>query len=688
MDLLLMYPSGWRQRTFLCRRPWSVIAGSLLVVVLLCSVGSASGLPADESITFLKSLSIEELLQTEVTSVSKKTEALRDAAAAVFVITQEDLRRTGARSIPEALRMVPGLQVAHIDGSKWAITSRGFNEWFSNKLLVLIDGRTVYTPLFSGVYWEVQDTMLEDVERIEVIRGPGATMWGANAVNGVINIITKNAAHTQGGLFVGGAGNIEQPLVAGRFGGKIGGDAYYRFYGKGFKRRGFVDEDGQDAHDAWQALRGGFRMDWDATPYNQIQLQGEGYSGESEMTLDLSGYLTPPYTRSEEKQMRFHGGHLLSAWTHTASEGSQFTLQAFYDRTYRDQIVIEEIRDTVDLELQHHWQVLKRHDLVWGLGYRWSRDQTDESYNMSFDPADRRVDLWNMFLQDDIALWAERLWLTLGTKFEHNDYTGWEVQPSARLRFKPTAETTLWGAVSRAVRSPSRADSDIMLNLNTVQDRSGNLTVMRVTGNDDFVSEELTAYELGLRWQPERHFSFDLTGFYNDYDHLRAVETGNPYMEMDPGPPHLVIPLLITNDMSGQTYGFEGLVTWQALSFWKLSAGYAWLEMDLNSDVESSEEEAGFSPRHQFQLRSYLDLPWHLQLDSELYAVDELPELDVPGYARVDLRLGWQPLSAWSLSLNAENLFDDHHREFATSRSGVRGTEVPRVVYGQVVYQF
>jgi iron complex outermembrane recepter protein len=688
MVALQHYLPGRCQGTFLCRRLLSTLAGGLFVVILLSKSAIASSLPADESISFLKSLSIEELLQTEVTSVSKKTEALRDTAAAVFVITQEDLRRTGARSIPEALRMVPGLQVAHIDGSKWAITSRGFNEWFSNKLLVLIDGRSVYTPLFSGVYWEVQDTLLEDVERIEVIRGPGATMWGANAVNGVINIITKNAAHTQGGLFVGGAGNIEQPLVAGRYGGTIGDDAYYRFYAKGFRRQAFLDEDGRDAHDTWQALRGGFRMDWESNSANQFKLQGEAYSGESDFTLDLSGYLTPPYTRSEEERMPFHGGHLLSAWTHTASERSQFTLQAFYDRTYRDQIVVEEIRDTIDFELQHHWQVLKRHDLVWGLGYRWSRDQTQESYSMRFEPADRQVDLWNLFLQDDIALWAERLWLTLGTKFEHNDYTGWEVQPSARLRFKPTSETTLWGAVSRAVRSPSRADSDIMLNLNTAQDTSGNLIVMRVTGDDDFVSEELTAYELGLRWQPERRYSFDLTGFYNDYDHLRAVENGTPYMEMDPGPPHLVIPMDITNEMQGHTYGFEGLVTWQTLPNWKLSAGYAWLEMDLESDVESSEAEAGFSPRHQFQLRSYLDLPWHLQLDGELYTVDELPELDVPGYARVDLRLGWQPLAAWSLSLNIENLFDDQHKEFATSRSGVRGTEIPRIVYGQVEYRF
>jgi iron complex outermembrane receptor protein len=641
----------------------------------------------EENIDFLKRLSIEELLQTEVTSVSKKTEALRDAAAAIFVITQEDLKRTGARSIPEALRMVPGLQVAHIDGSKWAVTSRGFAEWFSNKLLVLIDGRTVYTPLFSGVYWEVQDTLLEDVERIEVIRGPGATMWGTNAVNGVINIITKQAAQTQGGLLIGGLGNVEQPLVAGRYGGRVGSDTHYRFYGKGFKRQAFVDEDGQDAQDAWQALRGGFRMDWDPTPSNRFKLQGEAYNGESDWTLDLSGYLTPPYYRSEAQQMDFHGGHLLSAWTHTASERSQFTLQGFYDRTYRDQVVIEEIRDTVDFELQHHWQVLKRHDLVWGLGYRWSRDQTEDTYNTNFDPDDRQVDLWNIFLQDDIALWAERLWLTLGTKFEHNDYTGWEVQPSARMRFRPTDETTLWGAVSRAVRSPSRADSDIAVNLNTIQDSGGNPTVMRVTGRDDFVSEELTAYELGLRWQPERRYSFDLTGFYNDYDHLRALESGAPFVEMDPGPPHLVIPLNITNEMSGYTYGFEGLVTWQVLPSWKLSTGYAWLEMKLDADSEFSEAEAGRSPRHQFQLRSYLDLPWHLQLDSELYSVDALPELDVPGYARVDLRLGWQPLSAWDLSLNIENLFDDHHKEFS-GNSGISSTEVPRIVYGKLEYRF
>ncbi len=640
-----------------------------------------------DGLEYLKNLSIEELLQTEVTSVSKKAEQLFDTAAAVFVITQEDIKRTGARNIPEALRMVPGIQVAHINGSTWAITSRGFNEWFSNKLLVLIDGRSVYTPLFSGVYWDVQDTVLEDVERIEVIRGPGATLWGANAVNGVINIITKHTEDTQGGLLVGGFGTVEKPLAVARYGDRVSDDISYRVYAKGVNRDTFKTPDGDEANDAWESLRAGFRTDLALSHQDDITIQGEAYQGSDDLDLLLSGYVTPPFTRESEEQQTYHGGHLLTTWERTLADEAEIQAKAYYDWSYRDQVVIEERRHTLDVEFQHRFKPHQRHDVVWGLGYRWTTDDTKGSANLWMDPDSRSDNLWSAFVQDDVMLWQDRLWLTLGSKFEHNDYTGFEIQPSARLRWKPTARHMVWGAVSRAVRTPSRSDHDIRFNLASANMPPFGVGVLRVTGDDHFDSEELIAYEMGMRWQPEQWFSFDVTAFYNEYDNLRVTDTGIPFPETVPFPPHVVIPQTIANGMDGETFGFEALTTLQPLDNWKLNFGYAWFDYNLDANGDSAENEGGLSPKHQFQVRSYLDLPWALSLDTELYYVDQLKSADVPSYTRVDMRLGWEPTPNVAFSLSIENLLDERHQEFPT-RSGVVYSEVPRIVYGQITFRF
>lgn len=668
-------------------RCWRAALSLCLFIIFSSSYAWAKQHDIDDSLEYLKSLSIEELLQTEVTSVSKKSEHLFDTAAAVFVITQEDIKRTGVRTIPDALRMVPGLQVAHINGSTFAITARGFNEWFSNKLLVLVDGRSVYTPLFSGVYWDVQDTVLEDIDRIEVIRGPGATMWGANAVNGVINIITKHSRETQGGMIVAGAGSIEKPLLTARYGGKAGKEGTYRIYAKGVKRDEFVQPDGTDGNDEWQSLRAGFRMDIPLSFRDNLTVQGESYGGANEFDLRLSGFLTPPFTRETHEEQYYRGGHLITTWQREISNLSDIEVKCYYDWTFRDQIVIEERRDTINFDFKHHVKLPPNHEVVWGLGYRWTADDTKPSTNLWMDPDSRSDQVWNAFVQDDIMLWPDKVWLTLGSKFEHNDYSGFELQPNARLRWKPTPKHTVWGSVSRAVRTPSRSDHDIRVNLTSMNIPPAGLTVLRITGDDSFESEELLAYEAGIRWQKNENLSFDLAAFYNVYENLRIVESGSPFVETSPAPIHTVIPQVIKNGMEGETFGVEFLTTWKPLSNWKLSMGYAWFDADLDANGNSAENEGEMSPHHQWQLRSYLDLPWSLSLDTEIYFVDKLETFDIPAYTRLDLRLGWDPTPAWSLSLNIENALDDQHPEFPT-RSGVIATEVPRIIYGQVTYRF
>ncbi len=622
-----------------------------------------------ETLSYLKGLSIEELVTTEITSVSKKSEPLFNTAAAISVITGEDLRRAGIHLLPEALRMVPGMAVARIDGSRWAISARGFNDYFANKMLVLIDGRSVYTPLFSGVYWNVQDTLIEDIERIEVIRGPGAAIWGANAVNGVVNIITKHTRKTQGGYLSAAAGSHERPLAAARYGGALDPETTYRLFAKGFNRAPLEARDGGEAHDAWESLRAGFRMDR-TLRRDDLSVQGEIYDGQGDATLSLSGFPAPPFSRDVEATETFGGGHLLGRWEHRFSPRSDIETTLYYDRTQRDQYVTEEERDTFDIEVRHRWNPEGAHDVVWGLGYRWTGDRIENSEHISLSPDSRDTDLWSAFVQDDIALFPDRLWITIGSKFEHNDYSGFEVQPSLRLRAAPAENQTLWAAVSRAVRTPSRADHDCRITAAVVPDPRGNLAVVRILGTDDFDAEELIAYEVGYRWLPGERLSVDLAAFFNEYDDLRVSAPADPYLEPAPPPPHLVVPQYITNRKQGETYGVELGSTWQAADRLKLFFNYTWLRRHLSvfdpdtGRTAHSEVDSKGNPEHQVHLRAYLDLPWNLTLDTEIYYVSELEKRNNDGYLRLDARLGWSPWKNLEISLNGENLFDDGHTEF------------------------
>jgi len=507
-------------------------------------------------------------MDMEVSTVSRTTSTVGRSPAAVFVITNEMIRRSGATNIPDLLRMVPGLQVARIDANKWAVSSRGFNGRFANKLQVQIDGRTAYTPLFAGVYWSEFDTLLDDIERIEVIRGPGATVWGANAVNGVINIITKNAHDTQGVYVKVGGGTEERDFASLRYGGTIGERLSYRIYGKHFNRDAAFSPLG--AHDGWDFRRAGFRMDWDADPcgIDHVTFQGDYHDGRTGITQTVP---TPgfPFQQAVTEDLSKSGGNLLARWTHTYSEDSDTSLQFFYDHSGFTAAAGGHHQDVYDIDFQHRFRCASRHRIVWGLGYRSVEICQVPAFTLALDPSDRRTDLYSAFFQDRVTLLEDELLFTVGCKAEHNDFTGGEFQPTARLVWSPTPRASGWAAISRAVRTPSFVEShNGRLLLPPVIPNTP--TWPMLLANPNMLSEELLAYELGYRAQPSETFYWDLALFYNVYERLQSFRYVNDPL-VDP------LTLQIGNDMNGETYGVELACSWEVTPRWRLSGHYAYL---------------------------------------------------------------------------------------------------------------
>jgi len=645
--------------------------------------------------TELIELSIEDLIKVKVTSVSKKPQKILEAAAAIFVITQEDIRRSGAVSIPEVLRMVPGLEVAKIDSNKWAVTSRGFNCRFANKLLVLIDGRTVYTPLFSGVYWDMNDTLLNDIDRIEIIRGPGAALWGANAVNGVINIITKEARDTQGTMVVAGTGTEEQGFGAVRYGGMIDQDTHYRVYAKYFNRDSAVHASGEDAADKWDVLRTGFRIEYARSDKDRLTLQGDVYNGQTGETVTTKSFdPTDPATFDQENDVA--GANLLGRWKHSISDTSNIALQVYYDYTDRSSAILEQRHDTFDIDFQHHFGLDQDHQIVWGLGYRFIRDDISNTFYGSWNPDNRDIDLLSAFIQDEITLVDNKVKLTLGSKFEHNDYTGFEIQPNARLIWTPDEYCSIWTAVSRAVRTPSRTEADVRLNNSILPPGSlpgfSGYGLVTIFGSDDYESEELLAYELGYRLQPNSQLSLDIAAFFNDYSNLRTIESDDPFVESSPEPTHITLPCTTDNKMKAEVYGFEVAIDWLALDWWRLQIAYTYLQMQLHLDEDSkdttSEAAEGESPHNQISVRSSMSLPMDLELNLWTRFVDRLPSQDIDSYVTLDVRLGWMPHKQLEVSIVGQNLFDNNRREFEPDFIDTSPTEVERNVYGSIIWRF
>lgn len=713
MDILALFgkaPLGGFQNRLLVR-----LLGSALLLwgagmAALCwgaeppSSLDGNHVPAEQ--TDFTRLSLEELMSVEITTASKTPEKLRQVPSAVFVITHEDIRRSGVRSIPEALRMAPGVQVARISPTEWAITIRGLNQEFSNNLLVLIDGRSVYSPVFSGVFWDIQDLLLEDIARIEVIRGPGAAVWGANAVNGVINIITQQAQETQGGLVKTTVGTHETSGAI-RYGGEFNPETAYRAYVKYFLRDNYdtpATKTNYNPADDWRSFRTGFRLDREYSKGADLfTFEGEAYVNRYQTRIRNFSRQSPYYTL-RPKISEAGGGHVLGRWKHWVSVDSDTVFQVYFDRSERDYDPGYGVVETLDADFRHRFQ-WGRQAIIWGLGYRFISDRFTVSgdYQLLIDmkPEEREYELFSAFVQDRITLLPQQLWLTLGSKFEHNDFTGAEVQPSMRILWNPSGNQVFWAAVSRAVRIPSRMESDVkgidawtppgdvkiitQAGLPPHSPPDLPLTV-EVRGNADLDAETLFAYELGYRNQISSKLWVDAAVFYHEYDDLIVLDPARPFLASDG---RYVLPQYYENDLEGRVYGFELAADWQPFDFWRLQGSYGYLETRLRAkegfmaDWEYQDKGLALKsePKHQLSLRSGLDIGKTWSMDLWLRYVDSLSENDIAAYTTLDGRLAWHPDESIEIALIGQSLLEDRHTEFSCF-------EVERSLYLTLAWEF
>lgn len=659
------------------RSPFPIV---LLAAVLLAWAADFARAEDDDTAE-LKTLSLEALLETEFTSLSKKPEKRREVPAAVTTITSEAIHRSGVRSIPEALRLAPGVQVARVDSNQWAVGIRGFASPLARSQLALMDGRSLYTPLFAGVYWDVQDTFLEDIERIEVIRGPGGVLWGANAVNGVVNILTKSAKDTQGLVLSSGGGTEERAFGGFRYGGLLGENVWFRVYGKYFDRDG-MRSPGVEDYDDWHMGRVGFRSDVDLPGGDLLTVQGDLYGGESGKKSDINS-LEAPFVETVTRDADLSGGNLLARWTRSLGEGSEVVLQTYYDQTFRRDPTFREQRDTFDLDLQHHFPLGEMHDFVWGLGYRFSADRTGTASTVRFDPADEETNLFSAFLQDEIEILPDHLRLTLGTKVEHNDFSGFEFQPSGRLTWLPLEDHVLWASFTRAVRTPSRIEHDLEADV-VIEPETP--TFARLTGDSSFDPEKVYAYESGWRWAVRKGLFLDVAAFFNRYEDYLSIESGAP----SPSDGRLVIPFAIRNGLRGDVYGVEVGADAQPLDGWWLRGSYSYLEIDFrrrpgSTDASTIATTEGSSPQHQVSLQSAFDLPGGFEADLWLRYVDRLPAQRVDSYVTFDARLGWQVTDQLEIAAVGQNLAESTHLEWGADDGGL---EVERGGYGEVTWRW
>ncbi len=651
---------------------------------------------ADQDVTQLSQVKVAGLtgspsLDIPVSTVSRQESTVGQSPAAVFVITNEMIRRSGAKEIPEVLRMVPGLSVEKIDSSKWSVTVRGFGGRFASKLLVRIDGRDVYTPLFGGTFWDVQDVLLEDVEQIEVIRGPGATVWGANAVNGVINIITKSAADTKGAYVETGGGTYYRNFTSARVGGQMGKDAAYRVYGKWFDYgRGELPTG--DANDSWRQARGGVRLDWNVGSDDVITFQGDYYDGINGET-NLSAQLTPPYYNLSARQVQVSGGNALINWRRKLGDQSDWALKVYYDHTTRNWWnAYQEDRGTFDVDFQHRFPVGMAHDLIWGCEYRNTRDTIkNDPPIIELNPSRRSDHLYSCFVQDQIALREDLLYLTVGSKFEHNDYTGFEYQPSIRLLWTPDDKYSCWSSISRAVKTPARAEADVNTLLPAIGTVPGSDPPVPIfpyiEPNPNPLSEELIAYEAGVRGQSSEAFAWDLAIFFNDYQKVSVPVPG----QLSPSPWGQIIPTVERSALAGHTYGFELASTYKLTERWRLQAAYTFLVMALRPIAGTILDESmeGVSPRNLFYLQSSWDLGRNWELDWIWRYSDSIRQFEVPGYIVADIRLAWRARRNLELAVVGRNLFNGSFYQFGSDTFlGSQATQVRPEAYGQLVWRY
>jgi iron complex outermembrane receptor protein len=649
------------------------------VTVLSLVIGATSGQPTQE----LRRLSLEDLLNIRVTAVSRIPERRAVTPAAVYVLTQEEIRRSGATSLAAALRLVPGLHVARIDGNRWAVGIRGFTDRLARAMLVLIDGRPVYSPLFAGTFWEVQDTLLQDVDRIEIVRGPGGLLWGANAVTGIINIITKRPEETPGLFLAASGGMSDRGLLEARYGGARGEDFHYRLYAKALSRDGQFHPSGANFDEAWRAQAGG-RAQWSLGGERTFTLQGDVYDSRMGQRTIVTSYTEPPFRQVVDRDNLLAGGNVVALWEGPTRAGGSFRLQTFYDRTRRDEPTFKETRHTGDLDLQHAFRA-GRHDLVWGANYRVSAGAAATAGTLRFDPASRTDHLITAFIRDEITLAPDRWRVSFGTKVERNGYSGFEWQPSGRLIWTPSDAHTIVGSVARAVRTPSRVEQDF---------ETGSLvaatpTFIRVSPNPDFVSEKTIAAELGYRLRLSSRAFLAVSSFFNRLDDVLSTELGAGFVETDPPPARVILPLVFGNTLHGQSYGLETNADVHFGTRARWTASYSFLRVELTKDpgsLDISQEfrGEGIAPRHMASMTWSIDLPRRWFVDWSLRYVSRLRALGVPAYATSDVRLGWMPRGDLELSIVGRNLHERRHLEFEAGAVG--NSEIQRAVVVRIAW--
>jgi iron complex outermembrane receptor protein len=635
----------------------------------------------------LTELSLEDLMDIEIASLAMKSQEVIKTPAAVFVISQEDIKNSGKTSVPELLRMVPGFQVARINSHKWAITARGFNGSLATKLLVMLDGRDVYSPLSSGVFWDEQDVMLEDIERIEIIRGPGGSLWGANAVNGVINIISKNSAETRGTLVTSIAGTEEYSWAI-RHGDALSDNAHFRVYFKGYDRDGAVDADQNDTADDWENLQGGFRMDVETSPSDHFIFQGDFNRGEAGEILE-NPLITPPYAVTVETDSKLRGTNVLGRWNHKYSQGSTLQFQIYYDHIERDNGRLSYSWDTVDVDLSQNLLLGENNEFTWGLDYRMLRGRFSNNFFFSFEESAIIYYLYSGFLQDEHVFFEDHLSVTVGSKFMLTKDSEFEYQPSVRIFYSLSHNHGFWASVARAVRTPDDIETSATHHPLVFPTASGDPPrALEFRGNKDLLSEEVIAYEAGYRYHIRDDFLFDLSLFYNEYDNLRTFESGQP--ETSDG--YTAIPVNIMNMMEGQSYGAEIAVNWRVTQWWKLEGAYSYLKMQLNVDDAStdtrSESAVDEVPAHTVSLRSHFELRDDLDLDVWGRYVHEVAAHDLDHSFALDMQIVWRLKNGIEFSLVGQNLLDSQSPEWGIDRDNHFISEVERSVYMKMTVNF
>lgn len=658
-----------------------------LISLLAATILLAHGAYAQNNLT---ELSIEELLTIEVTSVAKKRQRVEDAPAAVFVITSEDIRRSGATRLTDVFRMVPGVQVGENDSNSVAVSARGFNERLSNKLLVLIDGRAIYRSVLSGVFWDQVLVPLQEIERIEVVRGPGATLWGANAVNGVINVITKHPVDTQEGLVSIGGGNNELGRVYTRWGGLLGDDGAYRFYARGDIREGLVDAEGNQINENARAIQTGFRVDWEPTGTDAFTFQGDVQRGELE-SIATTAALIPGFPDLVSTH-DYYGFNLLGRWVRSGTRYGDTSVQGFVDFLDRGELGSEISSLVAGLEFQHTLPTIGRHELIWGTNLQITVDSVEGDLVRLGEGRDVNR-LFGLFVQDEIALIDEELKLTLGTKLEYNDFSGFEIQPSARLFWRPAPELAFWGAVSRAVRTPALYEDSLQIVLPPFEPGSalnpGPFPLqVGIVGSENLRAEDLYAFELGTRFDVTDAVSVDIAGYYNRYENLIVLDN-------DPlvfGPGGILQTVSFVNGGEATSFGAEISADWRVNDWWRLRGAYSYQNIDYTGDadtsIDSSDRFEGLTPRHQGSLRSQFDLTPEVELDFWFRTQSGLTESGVAGYVDMDVRLGWRPRADLELSITGRNLLQGQRQDFNQSIYPSPPGQVERSVFGQIEFKF